>query len=43
MDTNVLVGFDFRITHSNGIKVATESLLQQLTKTEKLFGISKAI
>ena len=28
MGINTLVGFDFRISHSNGIEVITDSLLQ---------------
>ena len=36
MGTNVLVGFNCRIAHSNGIEVITESLLQQLTQAGNL-------
>ena len=41
MGTNALVGFDFRITHSNGIEVITESLLQQLSQAGNLLGSQK--
>jgi len=35
MGTNALVGFDFRITYSNGIEVNPESLLRELPQTGK--------
>ena len=41
MGTNALVGFDFRITHSNGIEVITESLLQQLSQAGNLLESQK--
>ena len=41
MGTNSLVGFDFRITHSNGIEVITESLLQQLCQAGNLLESQK--
>jgi len=36
MGTNALFALDFRVTYSNGIKVVTESLLQQLSQAGRL-------
>jgi len=41
MGTNALVGLDFRITHSNGIEVVTESFLQQSSQAGRLLESQK--
>ena len=41
ISTNVLVAFDFRILHANGIKVIPDSLSQQLAESGTLSELAK--